>query len=82
MSKKPYNFTEMSEIRCDNQNCRKLLKKNVVERKTENLPIFCWDCWIKKTRHMTLSAYNKYRALRAKIRNEGGDPQAALRVGA
>ncbi len=80
MTKKPYDFKEMSEIKCDNPNCRKLLKKNVVERKTENLPIFCWECWIKKTRGMTLAAYKKYRTLRAKIRREGGDPKAAMRA--
>jgi len=77
MSKKPYNFTEMSEIRCGNPDCRKLLKKNVVERKPEGSLILCWECVIKSTRGMTLSAYKKYRAVRAKIRREGGDPKAA-----
>ena len=79
--KHKYSFTEMSEIRCGNPDCRKLLKKNVVERKPEGTLILCWECSVKKTRNMTLSVYKKYRAIRAKIRLESGDPRAA-RTGA
>jgi len=81
MAKKPYDFRKMSEVRCGNPDCRKPLKKNVVERKPEGALIFCWACWVKKTRDMSLSTYKKYRAVRVKIRNEGGDPRAAMRVG-
>jgi hypothetical protein len=31
---------------------------------------------------MTLTTYRKYRALRAKIKREGGDQRAAMRAGA
>jgi len=81
MAKKLYSFTEMSETRCGNPDCRKPLKKNVVERKQQGSFLLCWACWVKRTRGMTLSAYKKYRALRSKIKNEGGDPRAA-RAGA
>jgi len=80
MAKKLYDFRELSEVRCGNPDCRKPLKKNVVERKPDGSFILCWECWVKKTRGMSLSAYNKYRVLRAKIRNEGGDPRSA-RIG-
>ena len=80
MARKPYDFRELSDIRCSNPDCRKPLKKNVVERKPEGSLILCWACWVKKTRNMSLSAYKKYRALRAKTKNEGGDPRAALRL--
>jgi len=75
--KKLYDFSELSEVRCGNPRCGKPLKKNVVERKSGNMLLICWECFIMKTRKMTLSAYKKYRALRAKIRKEGGDPRAA-----
>ena len=75
--KKPYSFTDMSETRCGNPNCRKPLKRNVVERKPEGKLVICWECWVKKTRNMTLSVYKKYRATRARIRKDGGDPRAA-----
>ena len=82
MTKKhKYDFREMSDVKCGNLDCRKPLKKNVVERKDGAL-IFCWECWVKSTRRMTLPAYKKYRALRAKIRNEEGDPRAARQIGA
>jgi len=81
MTKKLYNFTEMSEIRCGNPDCRKPLKKNVVERKPEGALIICWECFIKNTRNMTLAAYKKYRSIRAKLRKEGSDPRAARAVG-
>lgn len=77
MSKKPYDFSEMSDAQCGNPDCRKLLKKNVAERKPQARLLLCWECWVKKTRGMSLSVYKKYRALRAKIRKEGGDPRAA-----
>jgi len=81
MTKKhKYDFREMSDVKCGNPDCRKPLKKNVVERKPEGSLIFCWECWVKSTRRMTLSAYKKYRALRVKIRNEEGDPRAALQT--
>ena len=82
MAKKPYTFTEMSEVRCDNPKCGKLLKKNVVERKPKGSPIFCWECWIEKTRGMSLASYKRYRVLRARIKREGGDPRAAIQAGA
>lgn len=75
--KKPYDFRELSDVNCGNPNCGKPLKKNVVERKPGNKLIICWECCVMKTRNMTLTAYKKYRALRAKIRKEGGDPRAA-----
>lgn len=75
--KKPYKFTELSETRCGNPDCGKLLKKNVVERNPQGKPLICWKCWIMRTRNMTLKVYKKYRALRAKIRAEGGNPRAA-----
>lgn len=77
-----YNFKEMSEVGCGNPDCRKPLKKNVVERKPKDSFILCWECWVKKTRGMTLTTYRKYRALRAKIKREGGDQRAAMRAGA
>lgn len=77
MSKKPYDFREMSDVQCGNPDCRKLLKKNVVERKPPGTLLSCWECTVKKTRGMSLAVYKRYRALRAKIRKEGGDPRAA-----
>ena len=81
IKKHKYDFKEMSNVKCGNTNCRKSLKKNVVERKPEGSLIFCWECWVKKTRNMTLTSYKKYRALRAKLSQEGIDPRAA-RAGA
>lgn len=80
MSKKPYKFTKLSETKCGNPDCGKLLKKNVVERKPKDNLLICWECTVKITRNMNLSVYKKYRALRAKIRAEGGDPKAARAV--
>jgi len=77
MAKKPYDFRELSDVKCGNPNCRTLLKKNVVERQPQGKLLFCWECWIMKTRRMTLSAYKKYRVVRARIRREGADPRAA-----
>jgi len=74
--KKPYNFDELSEIKCGNPKCGKSLKKNVVERKSGNKLLICWECFVMKTRNMTLAAYKKYRAARAKAKREGGDPEA------
>jgi len=74
--KKPYDFRELSEIRCGNPKCGKPLKKNVVERKAGNKLLICWECFVMKTRGMALAAYKKYRAARAKARREGGDPEA------
>jgi len=75
-----YKFTELSETRCGNPDCGKLLKKNVVKRKSQGKQLICWECVVEATRNMTLAAYKKYRALRAKIRAEGGDARAAHRV--
>ena len=74
--KKPYDFRELSEVRCGNPKCGKPLKKNVVERKSGNKLLICWECVVMKTRKMSLAAYKKYRAARAKARREGGDPEA------
>jgi len=74
--KKPYDFRELSDIECGNPDCGKLLKKNVVQRKSGNKLLICWGCWVMKTRHMVLATYKKYRAARAKARREGGDPEA------
>lgn len=76
MPKKPYDFGELSEVNCGNPNCGKFLKKNVVARKAGNKLLTCWECWVMKTRSLTLAAYKKYRAARAKARKEGGDPEA------
>jgi len=76
--KKPYKFTELSETTCADPDCRKPLKKNVVQRKSpQGKLLICWECWVMKTRKMALTAYKKYRTLRAKIRAEGGDVRAA-----
>jgi len=75
--KKKFDFSELSDVRCGNPNCGKPLKKNVVERKPGNKLLICWECCVMQTRNLSLSAYKKYRALRAKIRKEGGDPRAA-----
>ena len=80
MTKKLYDFRELSDVKCGNPDCRKLLKKNVVERKPQGAFLLCWECWVKKTRGMTLAVYKKYRTLRAKIKREGGDPKAAMRA--
>jgi len=77
VAKKPYDFREMSAAQCGNPDCRKPLKKNVAERTPSTKLRLCWECWVMKTRNMTLAVYKKYRALRAKIRKEGGDPRAA-----
>ena len=76
---KKHKFTELSETRCGNPDCGKPLKKNVVERKSQGKLLICWECTVKATRNMSLSVYKKYRALRAKIRAEGGDARAAYR---
>ncbi len=75
--KKLYKHTDFSETKCGNPDCRKPLKKNVVERKPKDKLLLCWECWLMKTQSMTLKAYKKYRALRAEIRANGGDPRAA-----
>ena len=74
--KKPYSYDELSEVSCGNPKCRKFIKKNVVERKSVNRLLICWECFVMKTRHMTLAAYKKYRIARARARREGGDPEA------
>jgi len=79
MAKKPYDFKKLSDVKCGNPDCRKTLKKNVVERKPQGSFILCWECWIKNTRHMSLSAYKKYRAARTKALREG-EPKTALRI--
>jgi len=80
MASKPYDFREMSDVQCGNPNCRKPLKRNVVERQPQGKLLFCWECWVRKTRRMSLSAYKKYRTLRAKIKREGADPRAARTI--
>ena len=77
--KKKFDFGELSEIRCGNPNCGKLLKKNVVERKSGTKLLVCWECWIMKTRKVSLAIYKKYRIIRAKVRKEGGD-QIAVKI--
>ena len=74
--KKKYDFRELSEVKCGNPKCGKFLKKNVVERKSKNKLLICWECWVMKTRSLTLAVYKKYRAARAKASREGGDPEA------
>lgn len=73
--KKPYSFTELSDVRCGNPNCRKPLKKNIVERKIKNRLLVCWECWVMKTRKLTLAAYKKYRNARAEAKAKGDDPK-------
>lgn len=77
---KKHKFTELSNTACSNPTCGTLLKKNVVERNPQGKPLMCWKCWVMSTRNMTLAVYKKYRALRAKIRAEGGDVRAAHRA--
>ena len=41
--KKPYRYNELSEQRCINPNCNKLLKKNLVEKKNRR-NLLCYKC--------------------------------------
>lgn len=70
---KPYDFKELSDVRCGNPDCRKPLKKNIVERTSKNKLRICWECWVMKTRGVTLAAYKKYRNARAQARSIGED---------
>jgi len=71
--RKPYNFKELSDVRCGKPDCGKALKRNVVARNPMDKLLLCWEHWIMKTRNMTLAAYKKYRKARAEARRRGED---------
>jgi hypothetical protein len=52
--KKPYHFTDMSDVVCRHPGCEKRLKKNVVERKS----MYATHCFKHEPKHR-ISGHSK-----------------------